>query len=92
MVSYTRTFSALGAYQAAHALSYSVSQAEGGCRLFVSQSGCGQRSESVLVRLSRQEAEQALCFLYENSVPIENWKDVLKELLPADSIVEETVE
>lgn len=87
-----RIFSALGAYQSAHELVYSGDMEEGGYRLVVSQSGCGQKTESVLTLLSVQEAEQVLCFLYENSIPIENWKDVLAELLPAGSIVKEPVE
>ena len=86
MDSLVHNFSALGEYQKAHTLSYSGSREQCGFRLTLSQRGETVRTESVLVDLPPEQAEQVLCFLYENCVPIETWTDVLKELLPAGTI------
>lgn len=89
---WVHTFSALGEYQAAHTLTYSGRAEKDGFRLTLSQCGSVMRTESVLVDLLPEKAEQVLCFLYENCVPIETWRDVLEELVPVQKILQEESE
>ena len=87
MTSQTRNFSALGNYQQAHTLSYSVESLPIGQQLSVSKhSAAGTQTDSVLVVVPKQDAETAMQYLYENSISMEHWRDVLADLLPGSCL------
>lgn len=83
MVSHTRHFSALGEWQRACTLIYAAEAAPGGQRLTLTrQTAEGCESQTVLLPIAEREAERALCYLAENAVSMEHWRDVLADLLP----------
>ena len=85
---YVRKFSALESMQAAHQIHYCLIQAENGWKMQLRQlhTKTGLRAEQVLLHCSSRMAYDVLRFLYENAIPLENWKDVLEDLLPAEMI------
>lgn len=71
----------LGRLQKAATLRYDGEERPGGFELRLSreQEGTLQEERVFLHGASEKEGECLLQFLYENAVPIENWKDVLQE-------------
>ena len=83
MLSLTRSFSTLGSYQLAHQITYETRQTSIGQHLSLSkESASGVSAESVLAIISPNEAEDLIRYLYENSIPIENWRDIVEDILP----------
>ena len=90
MLSHTRIFSALGRYQAAHSLTYSMWEEQGAQRLSLCKCGqAGSKTQTALAAIPLQEAELVLRYLYENAVPQESWLDILEDLLPEGSLKRE---
>ncbi|MBQ7860420.1 MAG: hypothetical protein IJ347_09860 [Faecalibacterium sp.] len=92
MTALVREFSALGPYQQAHTLTYAGSVgADGFClSLRLDMEGRPARSETAVAAVDALRGRQLVRFLYENSIPIQTWKDVLDELLcAADDVVTE---
>ena len=85
---YVREFSALGSMQAEHWIHYCLAWADGAWQMQLRQlyPNKGPQSEQVFLQCSGTMAYHVLRFLYENAVPLENWKDVLEDLLPAEMI------
>lgn len=77
----TACFSNLGRLQKAMTLHYSGQAVLDGFEVRVCKEQEGrQREERCLLQgVSRESGEMLLQFLYENAVPIEHWKDVLRE-------------
>lgn len=83
MVSHTRKFSALGEWQRAYTLTYTAqAAAEGQQFTVIRQSAAGTESQTVILPVGEEQAEAALCYLVENAVSLEHWRDVLDDLLP----------
>jgi hypothetical protein len=81
---YTKRFSTLGRMQKRHTMIYELEETAGGCVIRVGSIAEGTiRFESRRVSVSNTAAGQMLRYLYENAVPLENWKDVLEDVLPA---------
>ncbi len=74
-------FSELGGLQKAMTLRYVGQELPDGFELRVckEQEGLQREERCFLQGVSRESGEMLLQFLYENAVPIENWKDVLQE-------------
>ena len=74
-------FSDLGRLQKAAILRYDGEERPDGFELRLSkeQAGILQEERVFLHGVSAGEGECLLQFLYENAVPIENWKDVLQD-------------
>jgi len=86
MTELVRSFSALGPYQAAHTLTYTGRAGADGFVLSVRRDAVAAPGCCETVRLSvpPPQGELLLRFLYENCVPLQNWRDVLAELLEPD--------
>ncbi len=75
---YIRTFSALEGLQNAHQLSYRMRRQDDAWRLELeTRTKTSRQSEALLLRCPEQTAHDL--FLYENSIPLENWRDVVAE-------------
>lgn len=81
---YTKRFSTLGRMQKRHTMIYQLEETSGGCVIRVGSIAEGTvRFESRRVSVSGAAAGQMLRYLYENAVPLENWQDVLENVLPS---------
>ncbi|MFI3169858.1 MAG: hypothetical protein R3Y06_07945 [Faecalibacterium sp.] len=83
---YVRMFSELGEYQQAHEVTYQLQKQAEGYLLEVQQLSAVLKMEKVILHLPKEQAEQVLTLLYENSVSVELCRDVLAELLPPCTI------
>ena len=89
-VEYVRSFSALGKLQKAHSVRYRLRQESDCCQLSLEQTepDAHVRSEKMLLYCSGEAGHKMLVFLYENAVHMENWKELVTELLPEGVIGE----
>lgn len=81
--SLVREFSDLGCYQRRHSIRYAVETVCGQLCLTL-QKVQDDKTETQRLALSGMEpggAKQLVRFMYENALPIENWTDVLEEII-----------
>lgn len=80
--SLVREFSDLGCYQRQHSIRYAVEPAEDRLCLTLQkvQDDKTEIQKLMLPTLSPEQGRQLVIFMYENAIPIENWKDVLNDL------------
>lgn len=80
--SLVREFSNLGCYQRQHSIRYAV-ETTGDQLCMTLQKVQDDKTETQKLMLSHllpEQGKQLVQFMYENAIPIENWKDVLKEV------------
>lgn len=80
-----RAFSALGRLQQASVLQYRLYWHDGKGEFQLSRrTQAGSREEQAQVQhLSSGQCRDLVYYLYENAVPLENWQDILQDLLAA---------
>jgi len=80
-----RAFSALGRLQQASVLQYRLYWHDGKGEFQLSRrTQAGSRQEQAQVQhLSSGQCRDLVYYLYENAVPLENWQDILQDLLAA---------
>lgn len=81
--SLVREFSNLGCYQRQHSIRYAVETA--GNRLCLTlqkvQDDETETQRLLLAHLAPEQGRQLVQFMYENAIPMENWKDIMGELV-----------
>ncbi len=87
-IEYVRQFSSLGDLQQVHEIRYQLKGAADCWQLSAEVKAGTQQNQCdpLCLNCSEQLAKQLLCFLYENAMPPEHWRDVAEDLLPDGTI------
>lgn len=80
-----RNFSDLGEFQSPHSICYSLREGTGGkgasLEVTYTEQGKTETRSKELLKQSLAQSKRLVQFLYENSIPMEHWEDIVEDLV-----------